>query len=120
MIELRPGGHFQAEVAPGDTHITLLLGGSVPTGEPGDSQLEIPLSPVEAVPGEEPWEGQSPQNSIFTAESGLSSPAMLLLSFALFLAALFRRDLSEFCIWTAGKKGHGALTAEAKSFSSAK
>lgn len=103
-------------MTPSDTHITLLLGGSVPTGEPGDSWLEIPLSPVEAVPGEEPCEGQSPENSNFTAESGLSRSAMLLLSFALFLAALFRRDLREFCIWTAGKKDTGHSLQREKAF----
>lgn len=64
----------------------------------------MPLSAVEVVLGEDPCEGQSPQNSNFTAESGLSSSAMLLLSFALFLAALFRRDLREFCICTAGRR----------------
>lgn len=103
MISLRLCGVFQAEVTPSDTHITLLLGGSVATGEPRDSWLEISLSAV----GEEPWEGQSPENSSFTPESGLSRSAMLLLSFALFLAALFRRDLREFCICTVGKSDRG-------------
>lgn len=89
----------KSRISLSDTHITLLL----PAGEPGDSWLEIPLSPVEVVPGEEPWEGQSPGNSNFTPESGLSRSAMLLLSLALFLAALFRRDRRQFCICTGGK-----------------
>lgn len=116
MIEPRLCGDFQAEGTASDTHITLLRGGRAATGELSDSWLEIPLSPVEAALGEEPWEGQSPENSSFTAESGLSRSAMLLLSFALFLAALFRRDLREFCIWTAGKNDRGESLQRGKAF----
>jgi hypothetical protein len=48
--------------------------------------------------GEEERDGESMVKSSFIAESGLSISEVLPLSFALFLAALLRRDLRELCI----------------------
>jgi len=66
----------------------------VDTGEVRDSWLHTPLSPQELALGED----ASADRSSLRPESGLSRSEMLPLSFALFLAALFRRERSEFCI----------------------
>lgn len=97
------------------THVILPLRGMVDRGEVRDSWLYTPLSLQKPALGEDAWEGDSPDRSSLRAESGLSRSEMLPLSFALFLAALFRRDLREFCIWTGLKrKRQGLLTAQEK------
>lgn len=63
-------------------------------------RLERPLSLVEQVSIGEVCDGESRPRSSLTAESGLSGSGseLLMLTFALFLAALFRNEQREFSI----------------------
>lgn len=64
-------------------------------------RLERPLSLAELVSTGEVCDGESRPRSSLTAESGLSGSGseLLILTLALFLAALFRKERRELSIW---------------------
>lgn len=85
----------------------------VPLGDGGEYRLLRPLSLRGLVTDGDVCSGESGTSSSFTAESGLSGSGSepLALTLALFLAALFLSDRSEFSIWkkTRTDGGHGRL-----------
>lgn len=62
-------------------------------------RLDRPLSLAELVSNGKVCVGESGPGSSLTAESGLSASELFILTLALFLAALFRNERSEFSIW---------------------